>query len=164
MDLVGILCRLSVYPTQSLHPFRAPSVLLSSRTSPLSPHSYPSLSHPSSLPETHQIKSTLPPLPLYASTPHAFNPPSLDIHLQGLLALLLSLKKKPVIRWEKMSGVAKKLAEELGAAITDQGGVYGDLFGFKGTSGPAPVLVVLGKPDEGSKEEISVLSVAFTPF
>ncbi|CED82751.1 vacuolar protein sorting-associated protein 45 [Phaffia rhodozyma] len=93
--------------------------------------------------------SSLPPVPLYSSTPHIFNPPMLDIHLQGLLSLLLSLKKKPVIRWERMSGVAKKLAEEVGSAITDQsGGVYGDLFGFKGTSGPAPVLIMLDRRND----------------
>lgn len=63
-----------------------------------------------------------------------------------MLALLLSLKKKPAIRWEKMSGTAKKLAEEVGVAMGGQqaGGSYGDLFSFRGTSGPAPLLIILG--------------------
>lgn len=64
--------------------------------------------------------------------------------MQGILALLLSLKKKPVIRWEKMSGVAKKLAEDVSFAMHSSGGVYGDLFGFRGTSGPSPQLIILG--------------------
>jgi len=33
--------------------------------------------------------------------------------VQGLIAVLLSLKKKPVIRYEKMSALARKLAVEL---------------------------------------------------
>jgi hypothetical protein len=33
--------------------------------------------------------------------------------VQGLVAVMLSLKKKPVIRYEKMSSMAKKLANEL---------------------------------------------------
>lgn len=61
-----------------------------------------------------------------------------------MLALLLSLKKKPAIRWEKMSGTAKRLAEEVGVAMAGGGGVYGDLFNFRGTSGPAPLLIILG--------------------
>lgn len=33
--------------------------------------------------------------------------------MQGLVAVMLSLKKKPVIRYEKMSPMARKLASEL---------------------------------------------------
>lgn len=33
--------------------------------------------------------------------------------MQGLIAVMLSLKKKPIIRYEKMSGMARKLAVEL---------------------------------------------------
>ena len=33
--------------------------------------------------------------------------------MQGLVAVMLSLKKKPVIRYEKMSSMARKLASEL---------------------------------------------------
>ena len=33
--------------------------------------------------------------------------------MQGLVAVMLSLKKKPVIRYEKMSFMARKLATEL---------------------------------------------------
>ena len=47
-----------------------------------------------------------------------------------------------------MSGTAKKLAEEVGVAMAGQqagGGVYGDLFNFRGTSGPAPLLLILGR-------------------
>jgi vacuolar protein sorting-associated protein 45 len=37
-------------------------------------------------------------------------------HQRAILALLLSLKKKPVIRWEKMSSGGKKLAMEIQAS------------------------------------------------
>jgi hypothetical protein len=33
--------------------------------------------------------------------------------VQGLVAVMLSLKKKPLIRYEKMSSMARKLAHEL---------------------------------------------------
>jgi hypothetical protein len=51
--------------------------------------------------------------PLYGSTPNAWDTKALERSIQGLTAVLLSLKKKPVIRYEKMSGMAKKLAVEV---------------------------------------------------
>lgn len=38
---------------------------------------------------------------------------SFDRHVESLTALLLSLKKKPVIRYEKMSNMAKKLGQDV---------------------------------------------------
>jgi hypothetical protein len=54
-----------------------------------------------------------PKTPLYGSSPNSWDLEALDRHVQGLIALLLSLKKKPVIRYERMSGMAKKLAGEI---------------------------------------------------
>jgi hypothetical protein len=51
--------------------------------------------------------------PLYGSTPNAWDPDALERTVRGLTAVLLSLKKKPVIRYEKMSGMTKKLAVEI---------------------------------------------------
>ena len=51
--------------------------------------------------------------PLYGNSPNLWDNTALDRHVQGLTALLLSLKKKPVIRYERMSGMAKKLAGEI---------------------------------------------------
>jgi hypothetical protein len=51
--------------------------------------------------------------PLYGSTPNVWDPKALERHVRGLVAVMLSLKKKPVIRYEKMSGMARKLALEL---------------------------------------------------
>lgn len=51
--------------------------------------------------------------PLYGSTPNAWDSKALERTVRGITAVLLSLKKKPVIRYEKMSGMAKKLATEV---------------------------------------------------
>lgn len=51
--------------------------------------------------------------PLYGANPNSWNQEALDRAIQGITAVLLSLKKKPVIRYERMSGMAKKLASEM---------------------------------------------------
>lgn len=51
--------------------------------------------------------------PLYGSSPNAWDQKALDRSVQGIIALLLSLKKKPVIRYEKSSPMAKKLGVEI---------------------------------------------------
>ena len=51
--------------------------------------------------------------PLYGSSPNTWDPKALDWAVQGLIAVLLSLKKKPVIRYEKSSPMAKKLGTEI---------------------------------------------------
>jgi predicted site-specific integrase-resolvase len=44
-------------------------------------------------------------------------------HVDGLVALLLSLKKKPIIRYERMSSMAKKLGQEVQVSqLTEVGG------------------------------------------
>ena len=51
--------------------------------------------------------------PLYGASPNAWDPKALDRAVQGITALLLSLKKKPIIRYEKSSAMAKKLGAEI---------------------------------------------------
>jgi hypothetical protein len=51
--------------------------------------------------------------PLYGSTPNSWDPKALDRSVEGIIAVLLSLKKKPIIRYEKLSGMAKKLGLEI---------------------------------------------------
>ena len=46
-------------------------------------------------------------------SPDVWNPDALLRTTEGLLATLLTLKKKPLIRYEKNSLVAKKLAQEI---------------------------------------------------
>jgi vacuolar protein sorting-associated protein 45 len=51
--------------------------------------------------------------PIYLPQPMSIPPPMLTHHTQMILSILLSLKKKPVIRWEKMSSGGKLLAQEV---------------------------------------------------
>lgn len=51
--------------------------------------------------------------PLYGSTPNSWDPKALERTVHGIGAVLLSLKKKPIIRYEKSSGMARKLAVEI---------------------------------------------------
>jgi len=55
--------------------------------------------------------------PLYGANPNSWNSDALERSVQGLTAVLLSLKKKPVIRYERMSGMAKKLASEVHVSV-----------------------------------------------
>ncbi|VDC00704.1 unnamed protein product [Peniophora sp. CBMAI 1063] len=81
--------------------------------------------------------------PLYGSTPNTWNPTALDRHVQGLAALLLSLKKKPVIRYERMSGMAKKLAGEIQHKMQSEQ----QLFDFRLTQVP-PLLLILDRRND----------------
>lgn len=45
---------------------------------------------------------------LYGASPNTWNSLAFERSVQGVLAVLLSLKKKPIIRYERMSGMAKK--------------------------------------------------------
>lgn len=51
--------------------------------------------------------------PLYGSTANSWDPKALDAAMQAITAVLLSLRKKPAIRYEKMSPMAKKLGLEV---------------------------------------------------
>lgn len=54
-----------------------------------------------------------PPAKIWAGDISSWDPDALKQHAKGLVALLLSLKKKPVIRYERMSSLAKKLGEDV---------------------------------------------------
>lgn len=55
--------------------------------------------------------------PLYGSSPNTWDSNALDRTVQGIIAVLLSLKKKPVIRYEKSSPMAKKLGVEIQVCV-----------------------------------------------
>ncbi|KAF8895370.1 Sec1-like protein [Infundibulicybe gibba] len=76
--------------------------------------------------------------PLYGSTPNAWNPGALERTVQGIAAVLLSLKKKPVIRYERMSAMAKKLAVEMQSE---------SIFDFRPTQIP-PLLLILDRRND----------------
>ncbi|CAG8475057.1 3843_t:CDS:10 [Funneliformis mosseae] len=63
--------------------------------------------------------------------------------VEGVLAVLLSLKKKPLIRYEKMSVMAKQLATEVLYNIQSEG----QLFDFRRTDTP-PILLILDRRND----------------
>lgn len=66
--------------------------------------------------------------PLYGPNPNTWHEEALERSVQGIIAVLLSLKKKPVIRYERMSSMAKKLGVEIQASFQ---GTIGDARGSK---------------------------------
>ncbi|KAJ2616782.1 vacuolar protein sorting-associated protein 45 [Coemansia sp. RSA 1365] len=75
----------------------------------------PCLFHIGLTPSTH---------PLFAEG-HSWNPGALNRTVQGLSALLLSLKKRPNIRYERNSGMALKLGRELEYLMNHESNLFG---------------------------------------
>lgn len=96
-----------------------------------------------------------PPPPLFGANPSEWDKASFDRHVSGLLAVLLSLKKKPTVRYERMSPLAKRLGEEI-VYQTTQG--QPSLFDFNkrndaassssSSSSPPPLLLILDRRND----------------
>lgn len=84
--------------------------------------------------------SGCPATPLYGDSFSAWDLKAFERTTQGVLAVLLALKKKPLIRYAKGSVVAKKLAAELAYQIQQEG----PLFDFRRTDTP-PILLILDR-------------------
>ena len=80
---------------------------------------------------------------LWTNSPDTWNTDSLQRTTEGILALLLSLKKKPLIRYEKNSLMAKKLATEVRYQMTQEE----QLFEFRKPDTP-PILLILDRRDD----------------
>ena len=80
---------------------------------------------------------------LWSHSPDIWNPDSLQRATEGVIALLLSLKKKPLIRFEKNSLMSKKLATEIRYQMTQEE----QLFDFRKTDTP-PILLILDRRDD----------------
>ena len=80
---------------------------------------------------------------LWSNTPNSWNPDSLQRCTEGVIALLLSLKKKPLIRYERNSLLAKKLATEIRYQMTQEE----QLFDFRKPDTP-PILLLLDRRDD----------------
>jgi vacuolar protein sorting-associated protein 45 len=80
---------------------------------------------------------------IWGSSPDQWNQDSLQRSTEGALALLLSLKKKPLIRYEKNSLLAKKLATEVRYHMTQED----QLFDFRKTDTP-PILLIVDRRDD----------------
>uniref|UniRef100_A0A8H8CN73 Vacuolar protein sorting-associated protein 45 n=1 Tax=Psilocybe cubensis TaxID=181762 RepID=A0A8H8CN73_PSICU len=81
--------------------------------------------------------------PLYGSTVNSWDPRALELAMQGITAVLLSLKKKPVIRYEKMSPMAKKLGIEIQHRMQSES----SLFDFRLTQVP-PLFLILDRRND----------------
>jgi hypothetical protein len=80
---------------------------------------------------------------LFASSPDAWNADSLDRTREGVLALLLALKKKPLIRHAKNSLLCTKLAREIRYHMTQEE----QLFDFRKPDTP-PILLLVDRRDD----------------
>lgn len=80
---------------------------------------------------------------LWSNGPDSWNPDSLQRATDGVVAALLSQKKNPLIRYEKNSLMAKKLATEVRYQMTQEE----QLFDFRKTDTP-PILLILDRRDD----------------
>lgn len=80
---------------------------------------------------------------LWSDTPNTWNRDCLDSTTKSLSALLLSLKRKPLIRFEKMSDLAKTLAESVSTTIDTES----QLFDFRLTQSQ-PVLLICDRRND----------------
>ena len=80
---------------------------------------------------------------LWNNSPDSWNPDALQRSTEGLIAVLLSLKKKPLIRYEKNSFLAKKLATEVRYQMTQEE----QLFEFRKPD-TSPILLILDRRDD----------------
>jgi vacuolar protein sorting-associated protein 45 len=83
------------------------------------------------------------PARLFSTSPELWNQDSLARSTEGVIALLLSLKKKPLIRYEKNSLLCKKLATEVRYNMTQEE----QLFDFRKTDTP-PILLIVDRRED----------------
>ncbi|KAK6521567.1 vacuolar protein sorting-associated protein 45 [Arthrobotrys conoides] len=92
-------------------------------------------------PDLYALKdSALNGLRIWSQSPDQWNPDALIRATDGVLASLLTLKKKPLIRYARNSLMAKKLATELTFQMTQET----QLFDFRKTDTP-PILLILDR-------------------
>ncbi|KAI1454950.1 Sec1-like protein [Annulohypoxylon moriforme] len=94
-------------------------------------------------PDLFSFNLTLPQQRIWSSNPDMWNPDSLQRTTDGLIAILLSLKKKPLIRYERNSLLAKKLATEVRYHMTQEE----QLFDFRKVDTP-PILLILDRRED----------------
>ncbi|KAI0399038.1 Sec1-like protein [Xylaria palmicola] len=94
-------------------------------------------------PDLFSIGMTLPQQRIWSGSPDMWNSDSLQRTTEGIIAALLALKKKPLIRYEKNSLLARKLASELRYHITQEE----QLFDFRKVDTP-PILLILDRRED----------------
>ncbi|KAL9093269.1 MAG: hypothetical protein Q9165_004010 [Trypethelium subeluteriae] len=80
---------------------------------------------------------------IWSSSPDQWNADALQRTTEGVIALLLSLKKKPLIRYAKTSLLAKKLASEVRYQMTQEE----QLFDFRKADTP-PILLIVDRRED----------------
>ncbi|KAK4218130.1 Sec1-like protein [Rhypophila decipiens] len=94
-------------------------------------------------PDLFSLNMSAPSHRLWAGNPDTWNADSLQRASEGIIAVLLSLKKKPLIRYQRNSPVAKKLASEVRYCITQED----QLFDFRKVDTP-PILLILDRRED----------------
>ncbi|KAA8909903.1 hypothetical protein TRICI_004340 [Trichomonascus ciferrii] len=82
---------------------------------------------------------------IFGNRPDSWAEEALQRTVEGLVGLLLSLKHRPVIRHDRNSGMAKKLANELSYTMNQPEGRQ--LFDFRNTDTP-PILLILDRRND----------------
>ncbi|KAK2057651.1 GIDA-domain-containing protein [Colletotrichum caudatum] len=94
-------------------------------------------------PDLFSLGISLPHQRLWGSSPDTWNSDALQRSADGLVAVLLALKKKPLIRYAKNSPITKKLATEVRYRITQEE----QLFDFRKVDTP-PILLILDRRED----------------
>lgn len=94
-------------------------------------------------PDLMTLNLSFPKQRLWSRSPDTWNTDALQRTTEGVIALLLSLKKNPLIRYEKNSLMAKKLASEVRYQITQEE----QLFDFRKADTP-PILLIVDRRDD----------------
>lgn len=94
-------------------------------------------------PDFFSLNMSLPTYRLWSGNPDSWNTDALQRATEGIIGVLLSLKKKPLIRYQKTSLLAKKLASEVRYYINQEE----QLFDFRKVDTP-PILLVLDRRED----------------
>jgi vacuolar protein sorting-associated protein 45 len=96
-------------------------------------------------PDLFSLNLNLPAHRIWAgsSGPDVWNADALQQATEGVIAVLLALKKKPLIRYQKNSPLAKKLATEVRYSMTQED----QLFDFRRVDTP-PILLILDRRED----------------
>lgn len=94
-------------------------------------------------PDLFTLNMSYPRVKIWGKSPELWDPNALQRTTEGLIAVLLSLKKKPLIRYEKNSLMAKKLATEIKYQMTQEE----QLFDFRRPDTP-PILLIVDRIDD----------------
>ncbi|KAJ3109675.1 vacuolar protein sorting-associated protein 45 [Phlyctochytrium planicorne] len=93
--------------------------------------------------DLYSLGVSAPEYPLFTESSAIWDNKTFTRVTEGILAVLLALKKKPLIRYERTSTLGKKLAAEITYQIQQEG----PLFDFRKTDTP-PILLILDRRND----------------